>query len=142
MRARTCGAGRARGACAYLESRGETAGDSKSGRGLTIGVLRAGQAGAEVRIVVAHAAEHAVAHALVHADRDAVRAAHEEVDEEAAVRRVGRALEARAERARDREAAVLGRDGHGGDVPVPVGVVALCFADDCVFGREGGRDAR
>lgn len=107
---------------------------------LTIGVLRAGHAGAEIRIVVAHAAEDAVAHALVHADRDVVRAAHEEVDEEAAVGRLGRALEEAAERARDREAAVLGRDRHRGDVPVPLRVVALGFANDCRCARAGERE--
>ncbi|TFY74179.1 hypothetical protein EWM64_g9832 [Hericium alpestre] len=40
---------------------------------------------AEAPVVLAHAAVDAVAEALVHADRDLVRAAHEEVDEEAAV---------------------------------------------------------
>ena len=98
---------------------------------LTIGILRAGHAGAEIRIVVADAAVDAVAHALVHADGDVVGAADEEVDEEAAVGLLGDVLEEPAERARDREAAVLGRDRHGGDVAVPFRVVALCFADDC-----------
>jgi hypothetical protein len=113
-------------------------GDGGTAGGLTISVLGAGHARAEISIVVADGTEDGVAHALVHGDGDGVGAADEEVDEERAVGRLGGLLEARAEAGGEREPPVLGRDGHGCDVPVPVGVVAFCLADDCGGSARGG----
>ena len=104
----------------------------RRGRSLTERVLfvLAALPYAKRAVVLTHTAVDAIPELLVHIDRDDVRAAHVEVDKEALVRFLGYHLEQAHHLAGEREAAVLGRDSDGGDVPVPLCPCALSLAQD------------